>query len=91
MFTPEESIKAVRFFYENYQRELYGIFGFKDAFNLDKKWWSQDYIGIDQGISVLMLENFLNEGVVWKKFMGLPAIQNWIKTCQLKKESIPSA
>lgn len=91
VFTPEESLKAVRFFYENYQENLYGIFGFKDAFNLDKKWWSQDYIGIDQGISVLMLENFLNEGIIWKKFMGLSAVQNWIKTSGLKKEAIPSA
>ena len=84
VFTPEESMKAVRFFYENYEKDLYGMFGFKDSFNLDKNWWSQEYIGIDQGISILMLENFLNDGAVWKKFMNLEIIQNWIKICKLK-------
>lgn len=91
VFTPKESISAARFFYENYQTELYGIFGFKAAFNLSKNWWSRDYIGIDQGISVLMLENFLQGGAIWKKFMALPAIQSWIQTNQLEADSIPSA
>ena len=91
IFTPEESMKAVRFFYENYEKDLYGIFGFKDSFNLDKKWWSQEYIGIDQGVSVLMLENFLNQGAVWNKFMKLPAVQGWVKNSRIEKESIPSA
>ncbi len=97
VFTPEESVSAIRFFYENYRQDLYGIFGFKDAFNLDKKWWAQEYIGIDQGISVLMLENYLNNGNVWKKFMSLAWIQNWIFRCELDPETkrkpaaIPSA
>lgn len=86
VFTPEESLKAVRFFYENYEKDLYGPHGFKDSFNLDKNWWSQDYMGIDQGITVLMLENFLNDGIIWKKFMALEAVQNWVETCGLNSE-----
>lgn len=78
-FTPEESVKAVRRFYDMYGRELYGGYGFKAAFNWDKHWWAQEYLGIDQGITVLMLENFLNDGAVWKKFMALAAIQRWIE------------
>lgn len=84
VFTPELSIQTVKFFYEQHRDSLYGVFGFKDAFNPDKKWWSQEYLGIDQGISVLMLENFLTEGDVWEKFMRLPAIQKWIELCGLK-------
>lgn len=83
VFTPNESLAAIRFFYENYAANLYGNFGFKDAFNLDKKWWAQEYLGIDQGVSVLMLENFLNDGAVWKKFMALEPIKRWIKICRL--------
>lgn len=95
VFTPEESIKAVRFFYEQHKENLYGPFGFKAAFNLDKNWWAQEYLGIDQGIIVLMLENFLNQGIVWKKFMQLVPIQRWIKLCNLlasplKSEKIPT-
>lgn len=94
VFTPKESLQAVFFFYENYKDNLYGLFGFKDAFNLDKNWWAQEYIGIDQGIVILMAENFLNDGAVWGKFMALPAIQQWITTCKLSetgKSSSPSS
>jgi hypothetical protein len=84
VFTPELSLRTIKFFYENYQDTLYGPHGFKDAFNLDKKWWAREYLGIDQGISVMMLENFLSEGSVWQKFMKLPAIQKWIEVCKLR-------
>lgn len=87
VFTPEQSIKAAKFFYENYQKELYGDFGFKDAFNLDKKWWAEEYLGIDQGVTLLMLENYLNREIVWKKFMELAPIRKWIKITGLNKPS----
>ena len=86
VFTPEESLAAIRFFYQNYAKDLYGYFGFKDAFNLDKKWWAEEYLGIDQGISLLMLENFLNDGAVWKKFMQLEPIKRWIELCGLRRD-----
>lgn len=79
VFTPDLSIKAARFFYDRYQKDLYGVYGFKDSFNLDKGWWANEYLGIDQGITLLMLENFLNSGVVWKKFMELAPVQKWIE------------
>ena len=78
VFTPELSTQAARFFYDHYEKELYGSFGFKDAFNLEKGWWANEYLGIDQGITLLMLENYLNGEIVWKKFMGLAAIKKWI-------------
>ena len=87
VFTPELSIRAARFFYDNYQKDLYGNFGFKDAFNLDKQWWANEYLGIDQGITLLMLENYLNGGIVWKKFMALPAIKKWIELTGLERRS----
>lgn len=83
VFLPDESIRAIRYFYENYKDRLYGHYGFKGAFNLDKNWWADQYLGIDQGISFLMLENFLNDGAVWKRFMKLQAIQNWIALTEL--------
>ncbi|HLD50510.1 MAG TPA: glucoamylase family protein [bacterium] len=89
VFTPEESLAAIRFFYRNYAKNLYGYFGFKSAFNLDKKWWAEEYLGIDQGISVLMLENFLNDGAVWKKFMALEPIKRWIQLCGLTSGKNP--
>lgn len=86
VFTPRESMEAVRYFYNEHKERLYGHFGFKGAFNLDKRWYADEYLGIDQGATLLMLENFLNDGAVWKKFMQLPAIQRWISLCKLKKD-----
>lgn len=87
IFTPEESLAAVRYFYTQHGKNLFGMFGFKDAFNLDKAWWAEEYLGIDQGISILMLENFLNEGSIWGKFMALPEIQAWIERCELSSKT----
>lgn len=84
VFTPRLSLRALKFFYQEYRDSLYGPFGFKDAFNLDKRWWSNEYLGIDQGVTVLMLENFLTGGGVWEKFMRLPAIERWIELCRLR-------
>jgi hypothetical protein len=91
VFTPEFSTKAARFFYDSYQKELYGDFGFKDAFNFDKQWWADEYLGIDQGITLLMLENYLNGGIVWKKFMELPAIKKWVELTGLGEQSSSAA
>ncbi len=87
VFTPEISTQAARFFFDNYQKELYGAFGFKDAFNLDKQWWATEYLGIDQGITLLMLENYLNGEIVWKKFMELSTIKKWIELTGLERRS----
>lgn len=91
VFTPELSIRAAKFFYENHRKNLYGDFGFKDAFNLDKKWWADEYLGIDQGITLLMLENFLNKEAVWQKFMELPPVKRWIKLAGLESSKEESS
>ncbi|MBI4372988.1 MAG: hypothetical protein HY585_04605 [Candidatus Omnitrophica bacterium] len=83
VFTPSESVAVVRHLYENYGDFLYGTMGFKGAFNLDRNWWASEHLGIDQGITVMMLENFLNDGAIWNRFMRLPAIQRWIERGEL--------
>src|SRR5262249_11458539 len=37
--------------------------------------YDTDFLGIDQGPIVLMIENFLGSGI-WNRFMQIPAIQN---------------
>ena len=90
VFTPVESLAAAHALYERYGQYLYGQLGFKDSFNLDRNWWADEYLGIDQGITILMLENFLNEGAVWKRFMKLRMIQRWIERSGLKENNQPS-
>jgi len=69
VFTPEETIGALNNYYNNFPG-LWGDYGFKDAFNLegDTPWYGSDVIGIDKGITLLMLENY-RSGLIWKYFM----------------------
>lgn len=69
VFTPKESIQAMEYYYNTYP-ELWGKYGFKDGYNLEKDvpWFAEEYIGIDKGIEILMIENYLNESI-WNNFM----------------------
>lgn len=69
VFTPELSIRALAYYYNHFPK-LWCNYGFKDAYNLEnsKPWYSEECIGIDKGISMLMIENYLT-GLIWKYFM----------------------
>ncbi len=84
-FAPEPTIKTLKHIYDQYKERIYSPFGFKDSFNLEIDWWAQEILGIDQGIIVLMIENFISE-TVWTRFMHLKPIQKWIEICELKKK-----
>jgi hypothetical protein len=73
-FTPHESLAALRHMYAAYRTQIWGPYGFKDAFNPSEKWFAADYLGIDQGPIVLMIENY-RTGRIWQVFMRHPAIQ----------------
>lgn len=83
VFSPEESISSIRKIRELEGGRLYGTYGFVDAFNLDRKWRAGEYLGVDQGITVLMLENYLYDGAVWKRFMKLEPIKRWVERAEL--------
>ena len=72
-FTPEESIAAAREFYGRYGIELFGPYGFRDAFNRSVNWVGTEYIGIDQGPIIIMIENYRTQNV-WDRYNGHPAV-----------------
>ena len=59
---------ALRHYYHALGPRLWGPFGFKDAFNLDKDWFADSYLAIDQGPAVVMIENH-RSGLCWRLFM----------------------
>lgn len=69
VFTPELSIQALEYYYNHFPK-FWGKYGLKDAYNLEgsKPWYAEEYIGIDKGISMVMIENYLT-GLIWKYFM----------------------
>ncbi len=87
VFTPKESIKAMEYFYNNFPK-LWGKYGFKDAYNLEKNkpWFANEYIGINKGIEILMIENYLN-GTIWKYFMKNEYIKEGLNKLGLIKNN----
>jgi hypothetical protein len=88
VFTPELSIAALRAMKERYGDHLYARYGFVDAFNptlqtsegvksghVDPRlgWFDVDYLGIDQGPIVGMIENY-RSGLVWNTMRKNPHI-----------------
>ncbi len=67
-YTPVESMKAARYFYDSLGAKLMGPYGFYDAFSLQKGWFPQRYLAIDQGPIVVMIENY-RSGLLWDLFM----------------------
>ena len=74
-FAPDSCLPVVWKLWNSYP-SLWGPYGFRDAFNLtaNPDWYDTDYIGIDEGPIVLMIENYRTERV-WKRFMRNADIQ----------------
>ncbi len=71
VFTPGPSISSTRYIYDHYKSEMWGIYGLTSGINtyLDPNWFDDDYIGINLGNAIIMIENF-NSYFVWDIFMG---------------------
>jgi hypothetical protein len=73
-YTPTQSMNAMRFFYYKLGNKIWGQYGFIDAFNLSNIWFDNDYLAIDQGPQIVMIENY-RSGLLWNLFMSCPEIQ----------------
>jgi hypothetical protein len=87
-FAPEIVVPALKALQAKYGDRLFQKYGFIDAFNPtfakagarpeagsigDQAWFSDDYLGIDQGPIVLMAEN-LRSGLVWNVMKKNPYV-----------------
>lgn len=87
-FAPEETIAALKAIRERYGDLVFREYGFVDAFNPtltvdvetdhgtvvpDVGWFEDDYLGIDQGPIVLMIENHRNE-MIWEYMKRSPYV-----------------
>ncbi len=72
-YTPEYSMDAMRYFFEELGNRLFGKYGFYDAFSETRNWFPQQYLAIDQGPIVVMIENH-RSGLLWDLFMQNPEI-----------------
>lgn len=77
-YTPEKSIAAIKHWYGDMKSKLWGEYGFYDAFSETADWYPQQYLAIDQGPQVVMIENY-RSGFLWKLFMSSPEVQSGLK------------
>jgi len=92
-FAPEICIPSLKAMRRNHGDDLYGDYGFRDALNPSftapvklrhgrvvpgKGWYDTDYLGIDQGPILAMIENH-RSGLVWKVLRGNPHIRRGLE------------
>lgn len=83
IFVPEAAEQAMLNYYGI--EELKGEYGFQDAYNLTEDWYASDVIGIDKGISLLMLANYQNDAV-YQILMENEQILNGLARLQIEKD-----
>ncbi len=80
-FAPEICLPALQEMRRRYSSRLWTKYGFLDAFNptfrqpgaAAQGWFNQDYLGIDQGPMLAMIENY-RSGLIWKVLAQNPYI-----------------
>jgi hypothetical protein len=77
-YTPEFSLQAMRYWYNDMKDKTWGSYGFYDAFSETDNWYPKRYLAIDQGPVVAMIENY-RSGLLWNLFMSCPEVQNGLK------------
>jgi hypothetical protein len=73
-FAPEIVLPTIKSMNAKYGKQLWSKYGYLDSFNPTANWVNNDYIGIDQGPMLIMIENF-RTGLVWNYMMKDPVIQ----------------
>jgi hypothetical protein len=76
-YTPWQSAAALRYFV-SLGDKLWGKYGFTDAFNPTTGWYSDEYLAIDQGPIIVMIENY-RTGLLWRLFMSCPEIAQGLR------------
>jgi hypothetical protein len=77
-FAPEIVLPTVDSMLKKYGDGLWGKYGLYDSFNPTAKWFDDDFLGIDEGPLLIMIENF-RTGLVWNCTMKDSVIQNGLK------------
>jgi hypothetical protein len=77
-YTPDESMRALRYFYYVLGDKIWSDYGFMDSFNLNKKWFSNSYLAIDEGPIIIMIENYRSQ-LLWNLFMQSEDVQRGLK------------
>jgi len=77
-YAPTESIAFANYLFKNLKKQVWGTYGFYDAYSETENWYPERYLAIDQGPIVVMIENY-RSSLIWDLFMQAPEIQEGLK------------
>jgi len=77
-YTPEQSMRFLRYLYEERKGAYTGPAGPYDAFSPNYGWVTPRYLAIDQGTIVPMIENY-RSGLLWNLFMNAPEVRQGLQ------------
>lgn len=75
VYTPVQSLNALKTDYYFLGDHLWSNYGFYDAFDITEGWWANSTLAIDQGPIICMIENY-RTGLLWNLFMSASEVQN---------------
>jgi hypothetical protein len=81
---PQQALRTLLHQKDTFGSQVYGHYGFINAFNPRTNWFGSDVIGIDTGITLLMTENLLN-GSIWNQFMQHEIAQRGFEAAGFRK------
>jgi len=87
-FAPDICTATLEHLHRKYGNQIYGRYGFVDAFNPHTGWVGRDCIGLAQGMTLIMVEN-LRDGIVWRWFMQNPEATAGIERARLVAKDQP--
>ena len=85
-YAPQEAMAALKHFYRDLGEKTWGIYGFHDGFNETEGWFEPVWMGLNQAVIVVMIENY-RSGVIWKNFMANPEIQPALQSIGFKPDN----
>ncbi len=83
-YTPYYSFQALMYLYRIQGNRLFGPMGFYDSYNAAENWYSNQYLAIDQGPIVVMIENY-RSGLLWKLGENISELQMGLRKMGINK------
>jgi hypothetical protein len=72
-YTPEQSMAALKHLYYELGAKIWGVYGFRDAYNPTVHYISSIFMGLNQAPITVMIENY-RTGLLWRLFMSNPEV-----------------
>ncbi len=85
-FLPDETLACLKNLYTRHGAQAWKQYGFVDAFNPRTGWTDLDVIGIDQGITMMMVEN-QRSNFIWNNFMKNPQAKRAMEMAGFRPEA----